>query len=159
MENYIITGRFNTDSADIVRSFVKATEGFKHNVKQSESLLWHHEAKVAGTADVILENATEFAILDFKTNKKFNFFSAFNERLLYPLDHLDYCEYNIYSLQLALYAYMYELISGKRCKFIKILYLQSNFNNSGRFWKDIPILNCRETVEKIINYRINSLKK
>ena len=56
---------------------------------------------------VINENGL-FDINDYKTNKVINFYSQYAKKLLPPMDHLDDCQYNIYALQLSIYAYFYE---------------------------------------------------
>lgn len=108
----------------------------------SEKLLYNDEYKVAGTADLIYEHDKYFTIGDFKTNKKFNFSSKYNEYFNEPLSHLNYCEFNSYALQLSLYAFMYEKYSGKQCRKIVIFYLDKD--------KFIPI-HCNYLKSDIIN--------
>ena len=50
------------------------------------------------------------------------FYSEYNEFFKKPVDHLGVCEFNTYSLQLSLYAYLYELSSGKKCSGLVIFY-------------------------------------
>ena len=59
---------------------------------------------------------------DFKTNKRFNFHSSFNEYMVGPLSHLTVCEFNTYALQLSMYAYMYEKMTNKKCDGLVIFY-------------------------------------
>jgi len=61
-----------------------------------------------------------------KTNKKFRFSSPFGERMLAPIDHLHNCEFNVYALQLSMYAYMYEKLTGKKCRKCVIFYLKDD---------------------------------
>lgn len=85
------------------------------NGLQSEVLLWNHQYKIAGQSDVVQftngfnskwGNKPTINIVDFKTNNKIDFYSSYDDYMLYPLDHLHSCSYNIYALQLSLYAYM-----------------------------------------------------
>lgn len=88
-----------------------------------EQLVYHKKYKLAGQSDLIhLANNTEFDVGDYKTNKNFRYFSSFTQYLLYPLSHLSQCEYNTYGLQLSLYAYFYELMTGLKCRRLFILY-------------------------------------
>jgi ATP-dependent exoDNAse (exonuclease V) beta subunit len=153
MEDYIKYGDVSAEHADLIKSLNKASEGFKCTQKKSECLLWHDGARIAGTADLILENDDSFFVMDFKTNKKFKFSSDFNEKLLEPLQFLDYCEYTIYTLQLSMYAYMKQQQSGKHCKGMKILYLTNNAYNNSRYWREIPIIYCKDTIEKLFQLR------
>lgn len=153
MEEYIKFGEVDENYADLIRSLNKASDGFKANKKTAEGLLWNDAARIAGTADLVLENDTDFYILDFKTNKKFNFFNSFGEKLLAPLDFLDYCEFTIYSLQLSLYAYMKQQLTGKHCKGLKVLYLTINTYNNSRYWREIPMIYCKDTIEKLVQHR------
>lgn len=92
-----------------------------------ENILYNEEHKVAGMSDLIYEHSgDEFTVGDFKTNKKFRFSSSFGERLLAPVEHLHYCEFNSYALQLSMYAYMYEKLTGKKCRKCVIFYLKEN---------------------------------
>ena len=87
-----------------------------------EKRLWNHEHKLAGTTDVFEDHSTYFNLYDFKTNKKFSFFSEYGDYMLGKLDHLSVCKYNIYSLQLSLYAYMETILSGKKVGELGIFY-------------------------------------
>lgn len=91
---------------------------------RSEELIWNEQYKIAGQSDIVQftngfrSQKSKFAttkptlnILDIKTNKSINFYSEYDDRLLYPLEHLHNCNYNIYSLQLSLYAYMIEQLN------------------------------------------------
>ena len=82
---------------------------------QSEKLIYNHIYKIAGQSDIVqftngFKNTIDVThtinILDIKTNKEIEFYSKYDEYLKYPLNHLQNCNYNIYSLQLSLYAYM-----------------------------------------------------
>ena len=42
------------------------------------------------------------------------------------MDHLDDCQYNIYSLQLSVYAYFYEQESKRKCRSLNLLYFDRN---------------------------------
>lgn len=153
MEDYIKFGEIDAQYSDLIKSLNKASEGFRANKKTAEGLLWSDDARIAGTADLVLENDDDFFILDFKTNKKFTFMNNFGEKLLAPLDFLDYCEFTIYSLQLSMYAYMKQKLTGKHCKGLKVLYLTVNTYNNTRYWREIPIIYCKDTIEKIIQQR------
>ena len=75
-------------------------------------------------ADIILDIGKDFfAVLDFKTNKNFRFYSAFNEYFYEPLDHLSVCEFNSYGMQLSLYSYMYSKLTGRKCVKQTVLYV------------------------------------
>lgn len=158
MENYIKDGTYNSDYSSLLRSFDKATECFRRTSISSEKLLHNHGARIAGTTDVCMENKDEFFLMDFKTNKKFTFSSAFKEFLLPPLDFLHNCKYNIYTLQLSIYAYMYEQLSNKKCAGLKILFLKHNAVGSA-FWQEIPALYARDTVEKLFILRKQQILK
>lgn len=88
----------------------------------SEVKVWDDTARVAGTSDLIVEFKDEFMVGDFKTNKRLDFYSKFRDHMKYPVDHLTDCNYSVYSLQLSIYALMYERLSGKRCRNVFLLY-------------------------------------
>jgi hypothetical protein len=92
---------------------LKALDLYDREKSKCEELVYNHQYKIAGTADCIEDCGSTFNVYDFKTNKKFNLFSAYNTPLLAPISHLSECEYNIYSLQLSLYAFMFSTMTGK----------------------------------------------
>jgi hypothetical protein len=99
----------------------------------SEYIVYSDEHKVAGTSDCIADvDEIHFDVMDFKTNKKFNFENRYGEYLKTPLNNLQQCQYNDYSLQLSLYAYLYSQLTGKKLRKIEIFYYDGKF-------KSIPI--------------------
>ncbi len=115
----------------------------------SEERVYSHTSKVAGTADIIkLEQKGKFSVFDIKTNKKFNFFNAFGEKLLSPLSHLQSCELTIYSLQLSLYAYMYQEMTGSELNQLGILYYNRENNNFIHY----PVVYMKSDIIKILEF-------
>jgi len=128
MENYIKTGIVKEDYNYLYRSYDRliSKEIGKFDVVLSETRMSLHEYELAGTADIIYESEHDFIIADFKTNKRFRFANDFKEYFLQPIAHLSMCEFNTYSLQLSLYAYMYEQATGKKCKKLVTFYLKED---------------------------------
>lgn len=128
MENYVSFGERSEDYDWLYKSYDKVISYSIERYKKiySENLLHNDEFKIAGTADLIYDHGDYFTIGDFKTNKKFNYTSDFNEHFKDPVDHLLYCEFNNYALQMSMYAYMYEKTSGKKCKKIIVFYLKED---------------------------------
>lgn len=97
------------------------------NVKSSklltENLLYSDTYKIAGTTDLIISNSKSFSIVDFKTNKKFNTLNKYGENLLDPVSHLNNSQYSTYSLQLSLYAFLYQLDTKKNVDELKAYYI------------------------------------
>jgi hypothetical protein len=90
-----------------------------------ERILFAEQYELAGMSDLIIDiDEVFFDVLDHKTNRVFNFHNPYgNETLLKPFDHLQACQWSIYTLQLSVYAYMYELEFPKRkCRQIVVLY-------------------------------------
>ena len=129
LEDYITVGETQDDYGWLYKSYNKSAEWHIDKFKKvlCENLLYSDDHMVAGTADLIYEHSNgEFTIGDFKTNKKFRFSSPFGERLLGPVDHLHNCEFSNYSLQLSMYAYLYEQATGKKCRKLVIFYLSGD---------------------------------
>jgi ATP-dependent exoDNAse (exonuclease V) beta subunit len=142
--NKIINKNYNKSLYSSFRDIIKEYK-FKDII--SEKLLYSYNYKVAGTTDLIINHDEKyFSILDFKTNKRIRTTTQYNEFLLKPVDHLTCCEYIIYTLQLSMYAYMYESMLNKTCKGIGILYLD---NDS---WVKIPSVYLKKDVINILNY-------
>ena len=154
MEDFIKSKTISKGFEELIESFVKKTNGIlkDNSLVFSEHLLYSHKHKLAGTADLIVENDNTFYVMDFKTNKKFNFVSKYNDYFYEPIDYLPQCEFTIYTIQLSIYAYMYELLTGKKCGGLKIFYLRE-FNNK-TFWQEIPCTYMRSTVVDLFNDKL-----
>lgn len=77
-----------------------------------EKMIWSKRYGICGTADLAGVISGRIHISDYKTNEKLERESWVNprtgssKRLLFPLNHLDDCNFNIYQLQLNTYMYM-----------------------------------------------------
>lgn len=129
LEEYSKTGKFEDENADLIKAYKKMGTFKQKDGAMIEALLHNHFYKIAGTADIILPTGEYFDVFDIKTNKKFNFYSKYGDYFLAPLEYLPYSEYNLYTLQTSLYAYLYEGMTGRK------------FRQSGVFYFD------REKVE------------
>ena len=73
--------------------------------------------RIAGQADLICKSGNDIDILDWKTNKEIKRRSFYNSSkkknvmMKYPLSNIEDCNYNIYTLQLSLYAYMLQQLN------------------------------------------------
>ena len=128
MEDFVKVGEVNDEYSYLYKSYNKFVTSYIGNYKKilSEELLFLHDYEVAGTSDLIYERENDFIVADFKTNKKYRFSNDFNDYFKSPVDHLTYCEFNTYALQLSMYAYMYEQKTGKKCNKIVTLYLEED---------------------------------
>ena len=153
MESWIKDKKVAEEYLDLAKSFTKITSFIINNdsIISSEKLLHNHDYKLAGTTDMIVENKNYFFVLDFKTNKVFDYHSKYNEFYYEPISHLSYCKHNTYAIQMSIYAYMYELMSGKKCLGLKILYL--NEYNDKKFWKEIPCNYMKDSVISMLSYK------
>lgn len=95
----------------------------------NEICLYNTDYKVAGTADRIcaISNRKDCAvdIADFKTSgsKGIQFYSDYAKRLFPPFEHLHDCNYNKYQLQLSIYSYFFELLTGRKVRQLYIHFI------------------------------------
>jgi len=121
VENFIKEGTI--EDVNLINAFEKIFNKKDYKRVLSEEIVYSDKYKIAGTSDMICDvNDDEFDILDLKTNKKFLFHNNFSKYLKAPLNNLQQCHYNDYSLQLSLYAYLYSGLTNKRVRKICILY-------------------------------------
>jgi hypothetical protein len=123
-----------------------------------ERILFAEEFELAGMSDLIIDIDEEFFdIWDWKTNREFNFFNPFgHETLFKPFDHLQSCQWSIYSLQLSVYAYMYELEFPKRkCRQICIGY----WDKEKMTFEKIQIMYLKNEAKKLIDMHYYNLMK
>lgn len=92
----------------IYKKYVKQFKKFHFQGElHSEQIIYSKKLEIAGTVDFIeIINDNEIGIIDFKSNKKLDKFSIYRKRMLPPLKHLHDCNFNLYQLQLSLYAYI-----------------------------------------------------
>ncbi len=129
MENAIKFGKVVDEYKKVIENFLLVSSKVVKNIEKifSEILLYNDEFEVAGTSDILWEHTDNtFTIGDFKTNKRFRFSSDYGKWFNHPISHLSDCEFNKYTLQLSLYAFMYEILTGKKCRGLLILWLDQN---------------------------------
>lgn len=123
IEEYNKTKNIVKGYEDIIESYNKLGVLTDKDELLVEEKVYNHEHKLAGTADIIRnEENGGFSVFDLKTNKKFNLYNTYSEYLLNPLSHLTACEYTTYGLQLSLYAYMYQGMTGRRVNQLGVFY-------------------------------------
>jgi ATP-dependent exoDNAse (exonuclease V) beta subunit len=76
-----------------------------------EHMVYLKSAGICGQSDLVEVINGKVNIIDYKTNKEiktesFKNWEGISEKLLAPLNHLDDCNYNHYSLQLSIYMYI-----------------------------------------------------
>lgn len=112
-----------------------------------ERVLFSEEYKLAGTSDLVIDIDNEyFTVGDYKTNKVFNFFSPFKQMLKKPFSHLQDCQFVVYTLQLSVYALMYEVETGKKCCELYALH----FNKETKKFRKINLMYMRHEAETLL---------
>jgi ATP-dependent exoDNAse (exonuclease V) beta subunit len=112
-DNFMHNRVFPTDVSDaLIAQFKKFYSKFIQNniVIRTEFVLGDEELGIAGMIDLFCYNTktNKFYIADYKTNKKFDFDSKYNNYYLDPISHIEECEFNTYSLQTSIYRYIIE---------------------------------------------------
>lgn len=113
VERYIKTGTFEPDHEKLITEFSKLGNFKQSDGCLTEQMVHNHEYKIAGTSDIIQPVGKYFDVFDIKTNKAIHFSSKYDQYLNPPVAHLTHCEYNTYSLQLSLYAFLHSLLTGR----------------------------------------------
>lgn len=132
--NFIIfDSKHDLDKTDLASTYPEIYVRLLHFINlgciiYAEKRIYNSKYFIAGTIDVLIVKGKSFAIMDWKTNKdEMMFHSGYykkvlvngkwirgdkfirtDNRLLYPLEHLQACKGNIYSMQLSIYARMME---------------------------------------------------
>lgn len=141
IEHFILTGEIrDTEHKIIVENFSKIKfEGKLH----AEVLLHSLKYKVAGQADIIEELPNKFFnTWDIKSNKKLEKKSPWGNYMKKHLWFLESCNFNIYQLQLSMYAYLCEL-RGLTPNKLTILYVNPKT-------KDIELHECKYMKREVI---------
>jgi len=165
VERYLLANKWYFCSDDEEGQFEqKVIDGYESlNIDEGilmypERILFAEQYELAGMADLIINIDDEFfSVVDWKTNEDFGFYNGFgNQTLFKPFDHLQSCHYSIYSLQLSVYAYMYELETGMKCRDITIGFWDKHLTTFSR----IPIMYLKHEAKKLIElHHYNLMKK
>jgi len=153
IEQYNKMGTYDIKYVDIIQAYIDLDliDAKRDNIL-SEQQVYNHEYKIAGTADIIrVEDKGGFSIFDFKTNKKFNMYSQYSDYLLSPVEHLPACEYSNYALQLSLYAFMYQGITGRRVNQLGVIY----FDREACKFTHYPINYMKHEIISMLNHTKN----
>lgn len=111
--------RFPENNDNIIEAYRKCVvhfDNFYNDSKKSlvpiksEFVVGDEDLLICGMLDQLFFNikANEYQIWDWKTNKEIAKYSIYKKRMLRAVSHLHECEWNKYSLQLALYKYILE---------------------------------------------------
>jgi len=159
---------YGTKVHDIVERYLKANkwwfpedelskkviEGY-NNLKvdegiamQPERIMFSEEFQLAGMSDLIVDiDSTFFDVGDWKTNRVFNFFNPYGYETLHkPFDHLQNCQWSIYTIQLSVYAYMYEMETAKKCRQIWVGY----WDKTKETFEKIQIMYLKHEARKLL---------
>jgi hypothetical protein len=143
-------------------------DGVKHSLNQKidsgvypEFLIFSEEYSLAGQADYVEVVGNTLNIKDYKTNKKidteaYKSWDGKTEKLLAPFNKLDACNFNIYSIQLNVYAYLILRNNPKkRLGTMEILHIQFDDND-----KQVGITKYKvPNLQKEVKIALNALKK
>lgn len=157
LEDYLRKNKFlfpdDEDEKQILESYdeLKIDLGERYHC---ERILFSEEYSIAGMSDHIVDIDGEmFDINDYKTNKVINFYSQYKKKLLPPMEHLDDCQYNVYALQLSIYAYFYEQETRKKCRSLNLLYFDRNTKKFIKY--PVPYMKM-EAIKILEHYRDTS---
>lgn len=123
LELYNKSGQILKTNEQLAPAIRSITDEYKdYNKTYDEICLYNSEYRIAGTTDKIcaLSNRkdSEVDLSDFKTNisKGVYYHSDYKKRMFAPIDHLQDCNYVKYSLQLSIYAYFFEQLTGRKVR-------------------------------------------
>lgn len=151
VEKYLKANKWWFPKEDLAK---KVIEGY-NNLKidegirmQPERIMFSEEFQLAGMSDLIIDiDETFFDVGDWKTNRVFNFFNPYgHETLLKPFDHLQNCQWSVYTIQLSVYAYMYEMETGKKCRQIWVGYWDKTIET----FEKIQIMYLKHEARKLL---------
>lgn len=153
LEEYLFKDKFLFPKDEVDQKILAAYDNL--NVDEGEHMwperiMFSAEHKLAGTADLIIDiDDYFFDVGDWKTNIRFDFYDSFgNKCLKKPLQHLQDCHFSIYTVQLSIYAYMYELETGKKCRQMWIGYWDRETHTINR----IPLMYLKNEAKKVLDF-------
>ncbi len=154
MERYLLANKVYIPKSDYEREIISAFQEIdpmrSPNV-YPETILFSEKHKLAGTADIIEDYGDYFNVWDFKTNKEINFISKYGHWLNKPVSHLSDCQYNVYSLQMSIYAYMYQMESRKKLGQMGLFY----FDRDTRKFRIIHVPYMGLEAKKVLDFWVD----
>lgn len=154
IEEYNKTKTVSEEHEDVIEAYKNLKIIDEKDNLLVEEKIYNHIFKVAGTADIIrLEDGGGFSVFDIKTNKKFNLFNQYSEYLLHPVSHLTACEFTTYSLQLSLYAYMYQGMTGRNINQLGVFY----YDRIKEKFEYYPVIYLKNDINLILDYYAKNL--
>jgi hypothetical protein len=152
IEKYLLSHKTWIPEDELEQKVIEGYESLGLNegiMMWPERIMFAEEYNLAGMSDLIIDlDNNHFSVADWKTNKEFNYVNKYGyETLLKPFDHLQNCQYSIYTLQLSIYAYMYELeFPHKKCANITIGY----WNKETKTMSKIPVMYLKTEAKKML---------
>ena len=136
----------------------------QNNIVYTEKMIWNKRYAVCGTADVVEVIDGKINIKDYKTNKKLDTEAWKHpvtgpKKLKFPVQGLDDCNFNLYSLQVNLYMYML-LQANRNLKIGKMTLLHIHFNEDGNSTMMIPyeVKNLQREVQGMLETYLKTKK-
>jgi len=136
----------------IESQFLDFYEESKENLipVRSELCVGSRDLGICGMVDQLYYSNTlkGLVIFDWKTNKKMNYRSKYQNMMLDPISHLEECEFSTYSLQLSLYRYIIEYETNLEIKDCFIVW----FNEKNDNYTLIRCADYRKEIIDMLNY-------
>jgi hypothetical protein len=158
LERYLLADKFYIPKNDYERNIItkfQEIDPMTTGTIYPETVLFSEKHKLAGTSDIIEDCGDYFNVWDFKTNKKLRYISEYNHWLNKPVSHLSDCQYNIYSLQLSIYAYLYQMETKKKVGRLGLFYLNPELDK----FELIPVSYLGLEAKAILDYWLEINKK
>jgi len=157
MERYLLANKIYFPKNDYERGLItqfQAIDPMTVGTIYPETILFSEKHKLAGTADIIEDCGDYFNVWDWKTNKNFRFMSDYGHWLNPPVSHLSDCQYNVYALQLSIYAYMFQMETKKKVGRLGIFY-----HDKEKGFQLIPLPYMGLEAKSILDYWSKNNKK
>jgi hypothetical protein len=154
IEEYLLNDKWFFPEDPLQKKVIEEYERMNFDegaVMWPERIMFSSEYELAGTADLIIDiDDVFFDVGDWKTNRVFNFYNDFGfKTLLKPFEHLQDCQYSIYTLQLSTYALMYEMeFPHKKCRQIWIGYWDKETETMSK----IPVMYLKGEAKKLLEH-------
>jgi ATP-dependent DNA helicase PIF1 len=126
-------------------------------IHRTEWLIYSKKLKITGSVDAVFydKNENSFVIYDWKRSKEINKINDFNKKGLYPIEHLDDCNFIHYSLQLNLYKLLLENLYKIKISNLYLIVLHPS--NDENKYKKIKAMNLEKEVLYLLKMRYNEL--
>ena len=130
-----------------------------YKIYRTEWMIFHEYFRICGCIDAVFKKKDDdsLIIVDWKRSKEIKYKNYNNEYCKFPINNLQSCNFNQYSLQLNLYRYILENVYKKKVSEMFLIVLHPENDDNKYIKYDVPFMD--QEIDLLLKVRRNELIK